>query len=70
MGTETIHGVDLEVLRTGAGAPLVLLHGFQQIDPDARFCDCCRNDPRSSPPPAPASDAPRGRKTSRPSTTS
>ena len=30
---ETIHGIDLEVVRRGAGAPVVLLHGFQQIDP-------------------------------------
>jgi pimeloyl-ACP methyl ester carboxylesterase len=33
----TVHGVDLEVVRRGAGQPVVLLHGFQQIDPDAGF---------------------------------
>jgi pimeloyl-ACP methyl ester carboxylesterase len=32
-----LHGIDLEVIRFGAGQPVVLLHGFQQIDPDARF---------------------------------
>jgi pimeloyl-ACP methyl ester carboxylesterase len=32
-----IHGIDLEVVRQGAGRPVVLLHGFQQIDPNARF---------------------------------
>jgi pimeloyl-ACP methyl ester carboxylesterase len=33
----TIDGIDVEVIRCGAGRPLVLLHGFQQIDPDAPF---------------------------------
>jgi pimeloyl-ACP methyl ester carboxylesterase len=33
----TIDGIDVEVTRRGAGQPLVLLHGFQQIDPDAEF---------------------------------
>ncbi len=32
-----VHGIDLEVVRQGAGQPIVLLHGFQQIEPDARF---------------------------------
>jgi pimeloyl-ACP methyl ester carboxylesterase len=32
-----IHGIDLELVRQGAGRPVVLLHGFQQIDPNARF---------------------------------
>lgn len=34
-----VHGIELEVVRRGAGHPLVLLHGFQQIDPSARFFD-------------------------------
>jgi pimeloyl-ACP methyl ester carboxylesterase len=33
----TVHGIELEVIRRGAGQPIVLLHGFQQIEPDARF---------------------------------
>ena len=33
----SIDGIDVEVIRCGAGRPLVLLHGFQQIDPDAQF---------------------------------
>jgi pimeloyl-ACP methyl ester carboxylesterase len=32
-----VHDIELEVIRRGAGQPIVLLHGFQQIDPDARF---------------------------------
>lgn len=32
-----IHGIELEVVRRGAGHPVVLLHGFQQIDPAAQF---------------------------------
>jgi pimeloyl-ACP methyl ester carboxylesterase len=35
----TIHGIELEVTRRGAGQPIVLLHGFQQFEPDARFID-------------------------------
>lgn len=37
--TESVHGIALEVLRAGAGRPVLLLHGFQQIDPDTRFVD-------------------------------
>src|ERR1700712_751832 len=32
-----VHGIDLEVVRRGSGHPIVLLHGFQQTDPDAGF---------------------------------
>jgi pimeloyl-ACP methyl ester carboxylesterase len=35
----TVHGIDLEVVCRGSGRPIVLLHGFQQIDPGARFMD-------------------------------
>jgi pimeloyl-ACP methyl ester carboxylesterase len=31
--TVSVAGVDLEVLRKGAGNPLLLLHGFQHVDP-------------------------------------
>jgi pimeloyl-ACP methyl ester carboxylesterase len=34
-----VHGVDLEVLRRGAGRPLVLLHDAQPVDPRAPFLD-------------------------------
>jgi pimeloyl-ACP methyl ester carboxylesterase len=37
IGTETVHGLRLEVLRHGAGEKLVFLHGFQQPDPAARW---------------------------------
>lgn len=33
----TVYGIELEVPRLGQGHPVVLLHGFQQIDPGARF---------------------------------
>ena len=35
----TVHGIDLEVLQRGSGRPLLLLHGFQPIDPAARFLE-------------------------------
>lgn len=40
-GTETltVHGIELEVVRRGAGRPVLLLHGFQPVDPGARFLD-------------------------------
>lgn len=34
-----VHGIELDVIRRGAGQPIVLLHGFQQIEPDAHFLD-------------------------------
>lgn len=33
----TVHGIDLEVVRRGSGRPVVLLHGFQPLDPEGRF---------------------------------
>jgi len=35
----SVGGLDLEVLRRGAGRPLLLLHGFQHVDPRAPFVD-------------------------------
>jgi pimeloyl-ACP methyl ester carboxylesterase len=37
--TETValHGVELEVKRSGAGPTLLFLHGFQPVEPEARF---------------------------------
>ena len=32
-------GIELEVVRRGAGRPLLLLHGMQNVDPRARFLD-------------------------------
>jgi len=34
-----VHGIELEVFRRGTGQPIVMLHGFQHIDPDARFVE-------------------------------
>jgi pimeloyl-ACP methyl ester carboxylesterase len=34
-----VRGIELEVVRRGAGRPILLLHGFQTIDPEARFVD-------------------------------
>jgi len=34
-----VHGIELETVRRGAGRPILLLHGFQTIDPAARFLD-------------------------------
>ncbi|WP_149538655.1 alpha/beta fold hydrolase [Siccirubricoccus phaeus] len=45
MPTETItnriaiHGIEMEVLRSGAGAPVLFLHGFQPAPPRARFLE-------------------------------
>jgi pimeloyl-ACP methyl ester carboxylesterase len=35
----SIAGIELEVVRRGAGRPLLLLHGFDTIHPQARFLD-------------------------------
>lgn len=35
----TVNGIDLEVLRRGAGPPLLILHGFDTVPPGARFLD-------------------------------
>ena len=35
----SVAGLDLEVLRRGAGRPLLLLHGFQTVPADAPFLD-------------------------------
>ena len=32
-------GIELEVARCGAGRPMLLLHGFQTVDPRARFLE-------------------------------
>jgi pimeloyl-ACP methyl ester carboxylesterase len=32
-----VRGIELEALRRGAGSAIVLLHGFQPVDPAARF---------------------------------
>lgn len=38
-GRLSVAGIDLEVLRCGTGSPIVLLHGFQTLDPKARVLD-------------------------------
>jgi pimeloyl-ACP methyl ester carboxylesterase len=38
-GRLTVHGIELEVVRGGAGRQILVLHGFQTIDPDARFLE-------------------------------
>lgn len=35
----SVNGIELEVLRRGAGAPLVLLHGMDTVHPKAPFLD-------------------------------
>jgi pimeloyl-ACP methyl ester carboxylesterase len=35
----TVHGIELDVVRRGGGRSVLLLHGFQTIDPEARFLD-------------------------------
>lgn len=34
-----VHGMELETIRCGVGHPILLLHGFQTIDPQARFLE-------------------------------
>jgi pimeloyl-ACP methyl ester carboxylesterase len=35
----TVQGIELEVLRRGAGRPVLLLHGFDTVAPEAPFLD-------------------------------
>lgn len=35
----SVRGIEVEVLRLGRGQPLLLLHGMQNVDPQARFLD-------------------------------
>jgi pimeloyl-ACP methyl ester carboxylesterase len=35
----SVGGLELEVVRRGAGRPVLLLHGFQNVDPRARFLE-------------------------------
>ena len=35
----SVGDIELEVIRRGAGRPILLLHGMQNIDPRARFLD-------------------------------
>ena len=34
-----VHGIELETLRRGTGRPLLLLHGFQTVDPEAPYLE-------------------------------
>ena len=36
-GRLTASGIELEVVRRGLGRPILVLHGFQTVDPEARF---------------------------------
>jgi pimeloyl-ACP methyl ester carboxylesterase len=36
-GRLTAGGIELEVVRRGSGRPILVLHGFQTLDPEARF---------------------------------
>ncbi|HZU89674.1 MAG TPA: alpha/beta fold hydrolase [Stellaceae bacterium] len=38
-GRLTVAGIEIEALRRGEGRPIVLLHGFQTLDPEARVLD-------------------------------
>jgi pimeloyl-ACP methyl ester carboxylesterase len=35
----TVHGIELEIRRRGAGHPILVLHGFDTINPEAPFFD-------------------------------
>ncbi|HZC95584.1 MAG TPA: alpha/beta hydrolase, partial [Bradyrhizobium sp.] len=35
----SVRGIELEVLRSGAGHPMLLLHGLDTIDPRGRFVE-------------------------------
>src|SRR5882762_10624733 len=35
----SVQGIELEVLRRGTGRPILVLHGFDTIDPEAPFLD-------------------------------
>ena len=35
----SVGGIELELVRRGAGRPVLLLHGPQTVDPRARFLD-------------------------------
>ncbi len=35
----TVNGIELQVLRRGAGGPVLLLHGMDTVSPQARFLD-------------------------------
>ena len=35
----SVGDIELEVIRQGAGRPILLLHGMQNVDPRARFLD-------------------------------
>jgi pimeloyl-ACP methyl ester carboxylesterase len=36
-GRLTASGIELEVVRRGSGRPILVLHGFQTVEPEARF---------------------------------
>ena len=40
----TVSGIELEILRRGAGRPLLLLHGFDTVSPKAPFLDLLGRD--------------------------
>ena len=49
----TINGIDLEVLRCGAGLPVLLLHGMDTVHPRAPFLDLLGRDAEIIAPSAP-----------------